>query len=191
MITLVLDAALDGALAAVVRDGAVLAEARHDGARGGAAVLPELARRVLAGRAPDRVRVTVGPGSFTGVRAALAVAHGIGAGASVPVEGVTVGAAIRAEAAQETLVWVAIDTKRDRVFLDDGASVRACFIEDLVPPAVPVAVAGNAAAAVAARLGAGSRLLPIVAPGAVGIDAAPSCPALPLYVDPPEARPPR
>ena len=42
----------------------------------------------------DLVAVTVGPGSFTGIRAGLALAHGIALAAGVPVVGVTVGEAL-------------------------------------------------------------------------------------------------
>ena len=42
----------------------------------------------------DLVAVTVGPGSFTGIRAALALAHGLALAAGVPVIGVTVGEAL-------------------------------------------------------------------------------------------------
>ena len=42
----------------------------------------------------DLIAVTVGPGSFTGIRAGLALAHGIALAAGVPIVGVTVGEAL-------------------------------------------------------------------------------------------------
>ena len=88
------------------------------------------------------VAVTVGPGSFTGVRAALALAHGIGLAAGVAVRGVTVGDAIRAVAGDG--VWVAVDSRRGRVFLDDGERVVSVGLDDLPGPHGAVVVAGDA-----------------------------------------------
>ena len=70
-----------------------------DATRGHAALLPVMAGAVLASRRDaaaslDLVAVTVGPGSFTGIRAGLALAHGIALAAGVPVVGVTVGEAL-------------------------------------------------------------------------------------------------
>ena len=67
---LTLDAALDGCLAGLVVDGVVVAVRSGPGGRGQAAMLPVLALDVLAGTPAaslDRVAVTVGPGSFTGI----------------------------------------------------------------------------------------------------------------------------
>ena len=44
----------------------------------------------------DAVAAVVGPGGFTGIRAALALAEGIGLGAGIPVIGVTTGEALAA-----------------------------------------------------------------------------------------------
>ncbi|MDR3536307.1 MAG: tRNA (adenosine(37)-N6)-threonylcarbamoyltransferase complex dimerization subunit type 1 TsaB, partial [Acetobacteraceae bacterium] len=79
MLILGLDASLARCSAAVLADGVVCAERCEEGGRGYATVLPALARETLreAGlRAAglDGVAVTVGPGSFTGLRAALALA---------------------------------------------------------------------------------------------------------------------
>ena len=193
---LTLDAALDGCSAAVVRDGAVLSERRQAGGRGSSAALPAMVRDVLIEAGIEAsgltgIAVTVGPGSFTGVRAALALAHGIGLGAAVPVRGVSIGDAVRAACTATRPVWVAIDSKRDRVFLDDGGGIVALALDALPAPAGPVAVAGDAAAAVAARLAARGfdvQVLDVRGAAPPGIAAAPGRAALPLYVDPPEAR---
>lgn len=198
MTVLTLDAALDGCSAAVVRDGSVLAMRRQAGGRGSAAALPLMARDVLAeaGMAAAElagIAVTVGPGSFTGVRAALALAHGIGLGGGVPVWGVSVGDAVRAAGgAMGRPVWVAVDSRRGRVFLDGGGPVASVALDDLPLPEGPVAVAGDAAIAVMSRLaarGADVLFLGTAGPTPLGIAAAPRGPALPLYVDAPEARP--
>jgi len=211
MLILALDSALSGCSAAVVADGAMAAQRLSAAPRGQAEILPPLVAQVLAeaGAAPGRldlVAVTVGPGSFTGLRAGLALAHGLALGAGVPVVGVTV-----AEALADSLprlpggmpgraLWVAIDSRRSRVFLDRGGGMEAFALDALPAPEGPVAVAGDAASAVAARLAARNvdvmltdarRPLPrhvalVAARRAQG--ALPPLPAQPLYVDPPEAR---
>jgi hypothetical protein len=78
------------------------------------------------------------------------------------------------------------------VFLDRDGVVETVALDALPRPERPVAVAGDAAVAVASRLAAAGcavQLLPQRAPGALGIAAGMRRPALPLYVDPPEARP--
>jgi hypothetical protein len=74
----------------------------------------------------------------------------------VPVVGVTVG-----EALAEALpflggrsLWCAIPSRRGRVFLEIGDTVISCAETDLPVPDRPVAIAGSAAMAIAARLAA-------------------------------------
>ena len=201
MIVLTLDAAGEGCAAGLVVDGVEKMERVLAGGRGSAAALPDLVQGVFrdAGLTPSDlglVAVTVGPGSFTGVRAALALAHGIGLGAGVPVRGATVGAAIRAACPMEAPVWVALDSRRARVFLDIAGTVTAVPLDALPVPGGDVALAGDAAEAVAARLAAAGhrvRVLPHVRAHPTGIaqaaNEAADGPALPLYVDGPEARP--
>jgi tRNA threonylcarbamoyladenosine biosynthesis protein TsaB len=209
---LVLDSALARCTAAVVRDEAVLAHRETAAARGQASVLPVLVEEVLreAGLEAtqcDMVAATVGPGSFTGVRAGLSLAHGIAAGAGIPVIGVTVGEAL-AEALPRLghrALWVAIGSRRGRVFLErpgDHGGAIASFALDALPlpdPGVAVAVAGDAAIPVAAFLAARGRdvmLTDARLPAArqIGLVAARrftgglvALPAQPLYVDPPLA----
>ena len=175
-----------------------------DGTRGNLAALPAMAAAVLeeagiGAAALSLIAVTVGPGSFTGLRAALALAHGIGLAAGVPVAGVTVGEALF-DPGEPRLQWTAIDTRRGRVFLECGGEVRPAGLDDLPTPPGPLLVSGDAAVAVAERLRARGFdvLLGPALPGAAGIAAAalrraeaglPVRPAQPLYVDPPEARP--
>ena len=207
---LALDAALSGCSAGIVGPAGVLAERWASGARGQVAALPAMAQAALtqAGVAPVQlamVAVTIGPGSFTGIRAALALAHGIALAAGIPVTGVTVGEALRvadeSRAQDGRAHWVAVDSRRSRVFLDRAGDVMAVALDALPDPVGPVSVAGDAAIAVASRLAARGfdvLLLPGRVPTPAGVAAAArrrtaagpdSRPVQPLYVDPPEARP--
>lgn len=175
--------------------------------RGAAARLAVMAAAVLteAGLVPaalDAVAVTVGPGSFTGIRAASALAHGIGLAAAVPVVGVTVG-----EACAEALprlgrrqLWTVIDSKRSTVFLERSGTIASVTADTLPSPDGPVAVAGDAAVEIAARLaarGADVMLTDVRCPHPKHVAFAarrradgglPPRAAQPLYVDPPAAR---
>ncbi|MBR0644079.1 tRNA (adenosine(37)-N6)-threonylcarbamoyltransferase complex dimerization subunit type 1 TsaB [Plastoroseomonas hellenica] len=219
MIILALDGALARCSAAVLADGAVLAEAREDAARGQAALLPPmvdavLARAGVAAPALSAVAVGVGPGGFTGLRAALALAEGIALGAGLPLIGVTTGealaAAIPAERRLGRALWSVVDNRRGRVVLErfaPGAMVPdgppEAFEEAALPaPPGPVVIAGDAAAAVAARLAAQERdvllsdarlpeaaaLARVAAARLAG--ALPPRDAVPLYVEPPAVRAP-
>lgn len=204
---LALDAALARCSAAVVVDGEVVAGRQQDAARGHAALLPALAQAVLAEAsvAPpllDLIAVTVGPGSFTGLRAGLALAHGIALAAGVPLVGVSVREAL-AEALPHLghrTLWCAIDSRRQRIFLERDGAVVALALDDLPRPDRPVAVAGDAAIAVAARLAARdvdvmltdarlpvARHVALVGARRLAGELPPRA-AQPIYVDPPEAR---
>ncbi|MBV1800115.1 tRNA (adenosine(37)-N6)-threonylcarbamoyltransferase complex dimerization subunit type 1 TsaB [Siccirubricoccus sp. G192] len=214
---LALDASLARCSAAVLADGVVLAQQIQDVARGHAAALPPLAAAVLAeaGVPPanlDAVAAVVGPGGFTGLRAALALAEGIALGAGLPVIGVTTGEALAA-ALPEAIrarhtVWAVVDNRRGRVALErfaPGAAAAQGPPEilaeaELPQPAGKVAVVGDAAAAVAARLAA--RGVDVVLTGLHLPEAAaaarvaalrlagrlPPLAARPLYVEPPAVR---
>lgn len=194
-----------GCSAGVVGPDGVLAERRAIDARGQVAALPAMADLALSQAAVTpaqlaMVAVTIGPGSFTGIRAALSLAHGIALAARVPLVGVTVGEALAVPDCGR-LQWVAVDTRRGRVFLERGAGVAAVALDALPDPSGPVSVAGDAAIAVASRLaarGADVLLLSARMPTPAGVAAAawrrvsvgPDLrPVQPLYVDPPEARP--
>lgn len=204
---LALNAALSQCNAAVVIDQALIAERREGGGRGQAALLPVMVAEVLtdAGITADdldAVAATVGPGSFTGIRACLALAHGLALGAGVPLIGVTVSEALASSLPHlgRRHLWVAIDSRRGRVFLDQGDGPNAVALTELPRPAGAVAVAGDAAITVAARLAArgmdvmltdarqpAGRHIAVVAERRLAGDIAP-LPAQPLYVDPPEVR---
>ncbi|CAH2600864.1 putative Inactive homolog of metal-dependent proteases, molecular chaperone [Rhodovastum atsumiense] len=212
MLILGLDAALARCSVAVLADGVLRAERCEDGGRGHAGRLPAMTAAVLAesriaATALDAVAVTVGPGSFTGLRAALALAHGLALAIDRPVIGVTtaeaLAAAVTAAERDGRSLWVAIDSRRGRVFLDrltDAEGARAFSPETLPHPAGALALAGDAAEAVAARLaaaGVDARATAVRLPRAREVAAVggrrlagdlPPLAAWPLYVDPPEAK---
>jgi len=208
---LAIDAALGRCSAGLVRSESLVASRVVEQRQGHVAVLPELVRAVLeeAGESVpglDLIAVTVGPGSFTGVRAALSLAHGLALGGGVPVVGVSVGEAL-ADALPHLggrELWVAIDSRRGRVFLERpriaGAEILSLALEELPNPAGPVALAGDGAIAVAGRLAARDVNVMLTnarfpAPRHVAMAAAarhagrlPAMAAQPIYVDPPEAK---
>lgn len=145
------------------------------------------------GRQIDRVVVTVGPGSFTGLRASIALAHGIGLATGVPVLGVTVGAAM---AGGDPAVWTAIDSKRGRVFLERDGLIESLPLDHLPLPTGPVSLAGDAALNVGEALAARGATICLHTPSLpdpIGIARAAAIgrivPAQPVYVEPPAARP--
>ena len=124
---LAIDTAL-GACSAAVLDtagGAIVAHESLAMQRGHAEALMPLIKRVMgASRLDfadlDRIAVTTGPGSFTGLRVGIAAARGIGLAAGKPVVGLTTLAAYAAPfiAADDTLpVVAAIDARHDHVYL--------------------------------------------------------------------------
>jgi tRNA threonylcarbamoyladenosine biosynthesis protein TsaB len=182
----------------------LVAVRQHTADRGQAAALPVLAAEVLGDRHPTLVAVVVGPGSFTGLRASLALAHGVALGAACPVVGVTVGEAL-AEALPHLggrALWVAIDSRRDRLFLERNGEVTALAPADLPMPDSGVALAGDAARVAASWLAARDADVMLTnaqrpSPRHIALAAArrlagnlPPRQVLPLYVDPPETRAP-
>ncbi|HEY1932254.1 MAG TPA: tRNA (adenosine(37)-N6)-threonylcarbamoyltransferase complex dimerization subunit type 1 TsaB [Acetobacteraceae bacterium] len=207
MLVLALDSALARCSAGLVRDGVLLSSRQQDAPRGQASLLPVMVQAILddAGIRPidlDLIGVTIGPGSFTGIRAGLALAHGMALAAGVPLAGVTVGEAL-ADALPHLggrRLWSAIDSRRGRVFLERDGVVATFALDALPAPDGPVAIAGDTAGPVSARLAARGcdvmltdARLPVprhIAEAAVRRFAGtlPPRDAQPLYVDPPEAR---
>ncbi|MGB6177652.1 MAG: tRNA (adenosine(37)-N6)-threonylcarbamoyltransferase complex dimerization subunit type 1 TsaB, partial [Methylocella sp.] len=136
---LAIDTALPAISACVLDEGADSPEAIETIAmeRGHAEALLPLIDRVMARVAGgfaslERVAVTVGPGSFTGLRVGIAAARAIGIACKIPVTGVSTLAALAAPLILEQkpgLVVAAIDARRGNVFLaafgPDGRAVLA------------------------------------------------------------------
>lgn len=123
---LAFDTAGDGCSAGCFEDGAPLSFERHEGATGHAELLVPMLASVLADAGWDlsdagALAVTIGPGSFTGIRTGLAAARGLALVRRLPVWPVTSLAALATVAAagnRESLpVAVVLDARRGQVFL--------------------------------------------------------------------------
>jgi tRNA threonylcarbamoyladenosine biosynthesis protein TsaB len=204
---LALDSAVARCSATIVAGGEVIAGYQQDLERGHASVLPIMARDCLRDSGVeaadlDLIAVTVGPGSFTGIRGGVALAQGIGAAAGRPVIGVTVGEALAESLPQlgGRTLWCAVTSRRGRIFLEIGDKVVSLALTELPNPSSPVAIAGGAADDVASRLAArGVNVMLTDARLPLGRHIAQVAerrllgtirllPAEPLYVDPPEAK---
>jgi tRNA threonylcarbamoyladenosine biosynthesis protein TsaB len=206
MIVLGLDTCLAACSVAACDGARVLAHASETMARGHQERLAPMTERVMAEAGLDfqqleRIGVTVGPGSFTGLRVGLAFAKGLGAALGAPVAGVGVLEALAAAA--HGLVFAVVDARRDQVYLqafEDGRALMA-------PDALELGTAAARLAEIAAGrpltlVGSGAPLLAGLAPQASiltppGADARlvarlaaarPPAPARPLYLRAPDAR---
>jgi tRNA threonylcarbamoyladenosine biosynthesis protein TsaB len=202
-----------------VRDtdaGALLAQESQAMKRGHAEALMPLIGRVMkqagiAFAALDRIAVTTGPGSFTGLRVGLSAARGIGLAADRPVVGLSTLTAYAAPVVGQNApqpVISAIDARHDHVYFqvvsgDGGSLMRPCVapIEEALGAARFGAahVVGNAAKILADRWPADAlppfKVDPQPAPdiawlawlgAAVSPDTAP---ARPYYLRAPDAKP--
>lgn len=119
---LVIDTALGACTAAVFADGGPLAVRFEPMAKGHQERLGGLARDVVAEagggfESLDRIGVTVGPGSFTGLRVGLAFAQGLGAALDRPVVGVSTLDALAASLdAEDRPVAALVDARRGQVY---------------------------------------------------------------------------
>jgi len=207
VITLGIDTCLNACGVAVVDDARVLARASEPMVRGHQERLAPLAQETLAAAGLkfsdlERIGVTVGPGSFTGLRVGLAFAKGLAAALGLPAAGVGVLEALAA-AAPDGLAVAAVDARREQVYLQafrDGASLfdpRACGLEDaarLVAALLdgePATLIGSGGPLLAAGLPT-ARLVPAEGadPAIVARLAAarPAAPLAPLYLRAPDAR---
>jgi tRNA threonylcarbamoyladenosine biosynthesis protein TsaB len=216
---LAIDTALPAVSACVLTEGATTPEAEESlgMARGHAEALIPLIERVMArvegGFASlDRVAVTVGPGSFTGLRVGIAAARAIALAGNIPAVGVSTLAALAAPLILEEepgTIVVAVDAKHSHVYFaafhEDGrlfipprfSSVREA-IRDLGPD-TPLRLAGNGAPLLAIEAWgqgikadiSGDRVAPDIRFVArLGLLADPAgAPPRPLYLKAPDAKP--
>jgi len=133
------------------------------------ALMPLIARVMDAGRCDfadlDRIAVTVGPGSFTGLRVGIAAARGIGLAATKPVVGLTTLAAYAAPHIahdDKTAIAAAIDARHQHVYLQIfGPGGRTL----MAPRIASIADAVRAAATGPVRIvGTGATMLAVAWP---------------------------
>ena len=80
-----IDTSLGTAVAAIARDGEVLADEQSANPLGHAEVIGDLLRRATAGMpAPSHVAIGTGPGPFTGLRVGIATARAYALGRGIP-----------------------------------------------------------------------------------------------------------
>ena len=218
MLILAIDTALDACAACVLDTDAasVIAQELQAMKRGHAEALMPLIGRVIreagvAFVALDRIAVTTGPGSFTGLRVGLSAARGIALAADKPVVGLSTLTAYAAPVVGQNAaqpVMSAIDARHDQVYFQvvsgDGESLmrpRVAPIEEALESSRfgAVHLVGNAAKILADRWPANAmppfKVDPQPAPdiawlawlgAAVSPDAAP---ARPYYLRAPDAKP--
>lgn len=218
MIVLAIDTALDYCAAAVLDAGTrtMIAQETLEMKRGHAEALMPLIARVMkaSGRSYldlDRIAVTTGPGSFTGLRVGISAARGIGLAANKPVVGLTTLSAYVAPLVaeqQEQPIVAAIDARHDHVYFQAVAGNGAVLMR---PAVIPIEDTFAAARFGALRMvGNAARLLadrwPRNVPAPALVDARPgpdiawvawlgaatepdAAPAKPFYLRSPDAKP--
>jgi len=217
MRVLAIDTALDACAAAVLdTNRGIVASETLTLTRGHAeAVMPLIARVMDEARIEfaglDRIAVTTGPGSFTGLRVGISAARGIALASGKPAIGLTTLAGFAAPHIAEddsTAVVAAVDARHEHVYLQVfGTGGRT-----VVPPRIaPLREAVRAALTAPARIvGSGAQLIAASWPrgepppvlveqlGAPDIGwiarlgaaaAHPSGPPKPLYLRAPDAQP--
>ena len=93
--------------------------------RGHAERLVPMIAELLDGRRPDRILVGVGPGSFTGIRVAIAAAHGLAIGWDAELKGMSSLALLAAGLEAGGDVAVAVTGGHGELFVQSFDSVRA------------------------------------------------------------------
>ena len=217
MLILAIDTALDACSAGVLDTGTatMIAQESLPMKRGHAEALMPLIARVMEQSGVsfaqlDRVAVTTGPGSFTGLRVGLSAARGIALAAGKPVVGLTTLTAYAAPLVRESGVdpiISAVDARHDHVYFQvvsgNGSSLlrpRVAPIEEALAAArfgAPILV-GNAADILAARWPADAPPMRVIQQPApdinwvawVGAAVSPdNAPARPYYLRAPDAKP--
>jgi len=218
MLILAIDTALDACSAAVLdtRASRTIATESQSMKRGHAeALMPQIGRVMKESGLPfaalDRVAVTTGPGSFTGLRVGLSAARGIGLAADKPVVGLTTLSAYAAPIVSENgehPILVAIDARHDQVYFQVVSANGSSLIRPKVAP-ISEALAASRFGALH-LVGNAAKILadhwPSDAPAPIQVDAQPApditwvawlgaavepgtAPPKPYYLRAPDAKP--
>jgi len=186
-------------VAVFAADGHLFASRDEVIGRGHAERLVPLIAEMLGGHMPSQLLVGVGPGSFTGLRIAIAAAHGLGIGWDVPVHGMSSLALLAAGAPDDGPVAAALAGGHGELFVQqfrrdpfkpasDMLNLPASDAASLID--APLIVGTGAEALVAAR-GHGEAL-PLLPSAANALKLPPNLRSLdprPLYARAPDARP--
>ncbi len=210
MLVLAIDTSGSGCVAAVY-DGAageVLARAGADIGRGHAERLMDFVDEALLASDRqlaeiDRIAVTIGPGSFTGIRVGVAAARGLSLALGKPAVGITTLQVV-AESAREKQpgrpVLAVIDAKRDEVYVQSFTAHGEAEGESEILPLAEArgrfsgfagVICGSGAPLVASAETAGKPdEIDIALVGRLGAAADPaSAKPKPLYLRGPDAKP--
>jgi len=190
------------ACTAALFDGSGTCIARRDEiiGRGHAERLVPMIAELLDGRTATRILVGVGPGSFTGIRVAIAAAHGLAIGWSAELFGMNSLALLAAGAGSDGPVAAAIAGGHGELFVQsfDGATLEPTSeLRNAAPAAAsrlasaPLVVGSGARLLVAARGSGEARDLWPSAANALKLpEAMRSLPPKPVYARAPDARVP-
>jgi tRNA threonylcarbamoyladenosine biosynthesis protein TsaB len=150
----------------------------------------------------DRIAVTVGPGSFTGLRVGLAFAKGLALALERPCIGIGTLAALGASAGEGARRAAVIDAGRGSVYLQIFEGANELTAPDILPVETagarlvelgPVELLIGPQATRLATVLANAAAMDLAAPTPVAIAglaiAAPVVPPRPLYLRAPDARP--
>lgn len=216
MKVLALDSATSACSAALWQDGAVVAQRFMEMERGQSEVLVPMVAEVMAEAGAafadlDLLAVTVGPGAFTGIRIGLSAARALALAAGKPLAGIAtpeaIAAAIPVAERAGRSVLVALDSRRDEVWVQ-------AFSADLEPlgephallpleaaklVSGPVVVAGDAASLVVPLMADGVMASSLGAPQAAQVAAlaarrwveGTALPPEPLYLRPADVTMPK
>lgn len=210
---LAFDSAQAACSSAIMHDGAIVARRIAHMERGHAEALMPMIVAVLADAgiafaALDRVAVTIGPGSYTGIRVGLAAAKGIALARGIPLIGVTTLEAVARAARPEQAagpILVVIETKRADLYVQPfDAALRPTAAASAVGPDVVdvpdgALIAGDGAARLRPRLAtrhdvtfaAGDGIVDAAVVAAIAAERSPAGPVSPLYLRPPDVTLPR
>ena len=197
---LAIDSASAACTAALLSlDGTIIAERHEDIGRGHAERLMPMIDEMIGDHVPAQILVGGGPGSFTGLRVAIAAAHGMAIGWSVPLAGFDSLALVAATAPGDGPVAVAmlgghgewVVAQYDRPTFVIVTPVTSMAPDDAARAITAHLVVGSAAQALVERRGHGEALA-VLPRAARALDLPPALRSLdprPVYARAPDAKP--